>query len=103
MAQCALQVPSRDATGLLVAIAVKKRPFLLPLAASVAVLLGGPMVPAQVSSASVVMVPEASAQAVTVDHLVLTRSAAGGVQLADHWSHSSHASHSSHSSHMSGN
>jgi len=79
-------------------IVMKKRQFLAPLAASVAALLGGAVVPAQASSAPVVTAPEASAQAVAVDHLVLTRSATVGVQLADHESHASHESHSSHAS-----
>jgi hypothetical protein len=83
-------------------IIMKKRQFLTPLAASVAALLGGAVVPAQASSAPAVTVPETSAPAVAVDHLVLTRSVTGGVLLADHESHASHESHSSHSSHVSG-
>lgn len=59
---------------------MNKRPFLAPLAVSVATLLSGAAVPAQASTSSertqAATAPEAS-PAVAVDQLVLTRSAAG--------------------------
>ena len=75
---------------------MKKRPFLAPLAVSIAALLGGAVVPVQASAASAVKTPESAP--IASNHLVLNRSAGRELRLADHESHASHESHSSHSS-----
>ena len=80
---------------------MKKRQFLAPLAVSIAALIGGTLAPAQASTVPEVSAPEAF-PAAAAEHLVLTRSVGGQLQLADHESHASHESHSSHSSHVSG-
>jgi hypothetical protein len=77
---------------------MNKRRFLAPLAVSVAALVGGAVIPVQVSTEPGITITEASVPMAT-DHLILTRSAAGQLRLADH---ESHASHESHSSHVSG-
>lgn len=86
---------------------MKKRQYLSPLAVSVAALLASAAVPAQASTdpapVTVSAVASEAPAPVAVDHLVLTRSAGGGVQLAQHEFHASHELHSSHSSHVSGN
>jgi len=77
---------------------MKKRAFLAPLAASVAVLLANTALPAHVTivATNSAAIPETSS-APTAD-FVLTRSATGNIQTADHESHASHSSHSSHAS-----
>jgi len=81
---------------------MKKRAFLAPLAASVAVLFANTALPARatIEATTLVAAPETSS-APTAD-FVLTRSASGNIQTADHESHASHESHSSHSSRVSG-
>lgn len=84
---------------------MKTHAFLAPLAASVAVLLANAALPAHVTieATNSVATPETSSAPIT--DFVLTRSATGNVQTAQHQSHASHASHelhSSHSSHASG-
>jgi hypothetical protein len=82
---------------------MKKRPFLAPLAVSVAALIGGTALPAHagVSSEQTVSVVTSTASAGKTDQLVLVRSASSELGQTDHTSHASHDSHSSHSSHSS--
>ena len=94
---------------------MKKRPFLLPLAALAAALTSGqssasaPVLPAiddQGGDQNRLVVPQADSEVVTAasgDNLfsfVLKRGE-GGQMMAYHSSHSSHASHASHASHSS--
>ena len=80
---------------------MKKRSFLLPLTASLAVLAAGahvsnakPVTPTNLSLSTEVSV---LAMPIPVEPLVLKRaSSANGVQHARHYSHRSHSSHRSH-------
>ena len=83
---------------------MKKRQYLSPLAVSVAALLAATGALTQASAAVNRAISEASgASAPSVpDQLILSRSNADEIQLADHELHASHDSHSSHSSHYSG-
>jgi len=82
---------------------MKKRPFLAPLAVSVAALIGGITLPtpAAVPSEQTVSVMTPTASVAKIDQMVLFRSAGGELGQTDHTSHASHDSHSSHSSHSS--
>ena len=74
---------------------MNKRKFLAPLAVSVAALLCSAAVPAQTSTVptSIPVAPTPGASVVVAaSQLVLTRSAAGELRLADHESHLSHMS-----------
>jgi hypothetical protein len=82
-----------------------KRAFLVPVALTVAALLGS--LSASVASVPSTVIVTAHPEKVfePTGNLVLERAGDQTVRMADHESHSSHeshASHSSHSSHVSG-
>ena len=87
-----------------------KRPFLTPLALSVAALLGTTPGPADAAvSNEIETIPSVQIASTTVvtagSDLVLERSSAAEIKTAyhrSHYSHRSHLSHFSHRSHFSG-
>ncbi len=85
---------------------MKKRPFLAPLAISIAALLGSTptIVSATVPTDGIEgSVPTSSTKtAAPISDFVLQRGGANRLMFADHESHYSHESHASHSSHFSG-
>jgi len=82
---------------------MKKRSFLSPMAVSVAALISSPSGATQEPAPKVpaALTAEALEQPSTLAGLVLERSAAGQIKMAQHSSHSSHSSHVSHASHSS--
>lgn len=82
---------------------MKKRAFLLPLAASVAVLIGGTTASDAIAKAPTATetVQASAAIAPSADAFVIERSEQEALRTSYHSSHRSHSSHSSHRSHSS--
>ena len=72
---------------------MKKRSFLLPVAVAIAALAATNVSASIPPTDNTTIVSVASGEFVAADDLVLERSAAPTVNLADHASHSSHANH----------
>lgn len=82
---------------------MKKRSFLVPLALSVATLVGAEASAATTANLPITPVVESVATKVAEKDFVLapSKDSARAQQFAGHYSHSSHSSHASHSSHFS--
>lgn len=85
---------------------MKKRNFLVPLAVSVAALVGATDASANINDKSSMTVESKMSAPVlssslTVDDFIIQRSDVLTIQTAGHRSHVSHASHASHASHRS--